>query len=338
MFKPKECINLSGFYEIPGYSRYCISKDGIVFNKVTSKTLRGSVNPDGYLHYRLTDDLGITLTYGRHRLLCTVFKFDKRFLDGYTLVVNHKNGKKGDDRLSNLEWTTQLENIHHAGWNGLSEKCQPIAVRDLDTGLVKIYSSIIDCARDLNVTKDFVNWRLKAGEHRLFPERKQYRSALKEGPWLEPEKSERDFSNKGTEKPLLTKNLLTGIVKTYPKMSMLASELDVPLSTLTTWLDKNDQPVIPGLLQIKRVSDSNNWRVVNDPYLEVELFTKRRVVKTLNAKTGELTIYMSAKECADANNISTTLLDYRLKKGFDKVNSDGFKYGYYNEFNNSHLG
>lgn len=330
MFKPKECVDMTGFFEIPGYSRYCINEAGVVFNKITSKVLTGSINPDGYCHYRLTDDLGVTLTYGRHRLLCMVFKYDKRLSDGYSLVVNHKNGIKGDDRLPNLEWTTQLENIHHAGWAGLSDKCQPIAVRDIDTGNVKIYSSIVECARDLKVTKDFVNWRLKAGEERLFPERKQYRSAFKEGPWLEPNQSERDFLNKGTEKPVFTRNLLTGKVKAYAKMSILAYELDMPLSTLTGWLDKNDQPVIPGMLQIKRASDVTAWRVVEDPYLEVELFTKRRVVKTLNVNTGELMVYMSAKECAIANSISVTLLNYRLKKGFDKVHPDGLKYGYYN--------
>lgn len=334
MSEPIECASKSGFFEIPNYSRYCINENGVVFNKVTSRYLKGSINPDGYFLYRLTDDLGVTLTFGRHRLLCTVFKFDNRLNSNIKLVVNHRNGVKGDDRLDNLEWITQLENIHHAGWNSLSLKCQPVAVRDIDSGKVTIYSSIIDCARELGVTKDFVNWRIKAGEGRLFPERKQYRSALINDEWINPDQTEMDFSNKGTEKPLVTRNLITGVIKAYPKMSLLSDELRVPLSTLTSWLDKEDQPVVPGMLQIARFHNLKKWRVVEDPYLEIELFTKRRIIKTLNPVSKETKIYMSAKDCATANNISPTLLDYRLKKGFDKIHSDGLQYGYYS---NSHI-
>jgi len=30
------------------------------------------------------------------------------------LVTNHKNGNKSDNRIENLEWTTQKKNVHHA--------------------------------------------------------------------------------------------------------------------------------------------------------------------------------------------------------------------------------
>ena len=40
--EPTEAVGYPGFYEIPGYSRYAISKNGEVLTKATGKTTTGS--------------------------------------------------------------------------------------------------------------------------------------------------------------------------------------------------------------------------------------------------------------------------------------------------------
>lgn len=44
----------------------------------------------------------------------------KSFFGDSPLVVNHKNGHKGDDHLDNLEYCTMSENANHAIRTGLS--------------------------------------------------------------------------------------------------------------------------------------------------------------------------------------------------------------------------
>lgn len=53
-----------------------------------------------------------------HRVVATLFIREPK--DGE--VINHKNGKKHDNSVENLEWVTQYENIQHSINTGLSKR------------------------------------------------------------------------------------------------------------------------------------------------------------------------------------------------------------------------
>ena len=88
-FYPKESSDYLGYYEIPGYSKYVISREGDVINKDKGTVLLGSINPAGYKNYRLTGNNKHIHTWGRHRLMGFVFKYPG--MDITDLVINHKN-------------------------------------------------------------------------------------------------------------------------------------------------------------------------------------------------------------------------------------------------------
>lgn len=326
--KIKQSNDFLGYFEIPGYSKYVINRTGDVLNIITNKKLKGSLNPDGYFVYRLTDDTGTTLTWGRYRLLGYVFKRPLGPISD--LVINHEDGDKGNDDLDNLEWCTYQENAEHAGRMGLTTKCIPISVRDVDTGEVIDYPSVTAYARTINLSKDAILYRLSRGERHVFPERKQYRFAKLTTPWIIPEDVDKTILANGTNKTILLRNVITDEVMTFSKLKDLANYLNISPSTVTLWLSKKNQPVLPGFYQIKLGWDLTPWRKVEDPKAELYKFiNSKKAVKITHVETGVSKVFDSAIQCANEMGLTASALNYRLKSTGSVVYNDGYTYDYY---------
>lgn len=99
-------------YKIPGFPNYTICKDGIVRGKEEKKQTLGK---NGYRYVTLYANNQSKKLY-IHRLLAELYipnPEKKR-------TVNHINGNKQNNCLTNLEWHTDSENIKHAYDNGLN--------------------------------------------------------------------------------------------------------------------------------------------------------------------------------------------------------------------------
>lgn len=327
---------IRNYYEIPGFSRYVISKTGEVKNIISEKDLQGSKNPDDYHNFRLLRDDGITITIGRHRLMAMAFVVSEGS-DFEDLVVNHIDGIKANNSIGNLEWTTYQGNIEHAGRMGLTTKCIPIDVMDAMSREVTSYPSIISCARALKTSKDAIIHRLRIGSGRVFPEGKIYRISAIEGPWPLVNDLEQALKANGLNKSIVVRDVKTGEIKEYKKISDFTREKNINPSTVSVWLNKPNQPVLPGYIQIKLGEDKTPWRIPDDPEFEMSFYNGFRAVEVLYPD-GQLRRFRTAKDCSEAIGIGTTLLNYRLKKGFEHQWPDGYRFRYLTSDVNGPLG
>lgn len=103
---------------------YDINKKGEVRNRETGLNINPS-EATGYLKYVLYVN-GKRICISIHRLLgCVFIPIPKSLIkNGYnqlSLVINHKDGNKKNNVLSNLEWTTPKGNMEHALRTGLCD-------------------------------------------------------------------------------------------------------------------------------------------------------------------------------------------------------------------------
>jgi hypothetical protein len=97
---------------------YYVTENGKVFSKKYGelRELKPSLTRRGYLQVILMINKK-RIRYSVHRLIAECYLPNSENKD----TVNHKDGIKTNNHVSNLEWCTQSENIRHAFANGLSK-------------------------------------------------------------------------------------------------------------------------------------------------------------------------------------------------------------------------
>jgi len=88
-------------------TRYSVEKDGRVYSHITNKYMNGSIGKNGYKKYLLTLPNHEKKALFAHRMVMETYcpNPNSKFLE-----INHIDGNKLNNDISNLEWTTRIEN------------------------------------------------------------------------------------------------------------------------------------------------------------------------------------------------------------------------------------
>ena len=136
------CEFKPGFFKVPGLP-FSASEEGLVYCYNRSEIPKsffdkGKVENNSYIQIS---------NFPAHRLIALTFL---EFPEGKTYedsIVNHKNGLKFDNHVSNLEWTDYPGNSIHAYQTGLRDENIRVKTFNVLNGEIRNFYSIWECAR-----------------------------------------------------------------------------------------------------------------------------------------------------------------------------------------------
>ena len=142
---------MENYKQILDYPNYEVSNLGNV-RRIGSVTLLKPIdNGKGYKTVHLSNDKGRRLCL-IHRLVMVVFNPIETTMD-----VNHKDGNKSNNTLSNLEWVTKSENTRHAHKTGLFASRNKLSIEQVKyIKSKKVPGSALSLAKEFNVQRSVI--------------------------------------------------------------------------------------------------------------------------------------------------------------------------------------
>ena len=140
---------------------YSIDINGIVYNELKGTIKKPTKLTIGYLMFDLYRNNKATKVY-LHRLIAEHFIHNDDPIN--KTQVNHKNGNKLDNSISNLEWISHGDNIRHAVQTGLREYTNWLTETEFLEKLEEVINgkSYYQLSTEIDYKVPFLSTKLKA--------------------------------------------------------------------------------------------------------------------------------------------------------------------------------
>lgn len=166
----KDVAGYEGLYQVSNlgrvksFGRYVRNRFGLVWRP--GRVLKGGKDNKGYLTVVLCDDKK-RHTFKIHKLVARTFvqNLDRK------PQVNHIDGNKQNNRVNNLEWCSQSENMAHAWETGLQKRTHKkndarsikIAQYTIDMRQVNVFPSMMEAERQTGINNASISRAVRLG-------------------------------------------------------------------------------------------------------------------------------------------------------------------------------
>ncbi|WP_368912292.1 HNH endonuclease [Proteus mirabilis] len=229
-----ESKEFPGYFIVPEVPEILVSKDDKVYNYNTGKFYDSYIGEVGYL---------IASSYFIHRLKALAFLPRPSGVNVSKLHVNHMDGNKLNNDISNLEWCTPSDNVTHAYMVGLRTDNIPLFIRDTVDGDTQVAYSLNEAARRLDITPSMLSMFLSKRRKSLLLGR--YVIKLETEEW--PDLKSLDI-NGMLIRPVCVKDIESGDIKIFTTIKECAGELGYKRQTINAHLKHRSHKAFKGLM------------------------------------------------------------------------------------------
>jgi len=214
---------------IPNYTRYAISKNGVVIDTLTNELVVQKKDHDGYIVvYIYSPSNKCNRNIKLHRILAMAWIPNEDY--GIRNIINHIDGVKSNNNINNLEWCTQQENSQHAHDTGLANDKIPMKIRNRYTKEITTFPSVSAMSKYLGMKHIIGNGYINKLPGYLFKNKYEIKYLSDDTAWFY-ENPDVDDSVNGKSIFLITVyNKDTGVSKIYNNTRIMCKKLKINVS------------------------------------------------------------------------------------------------------------
>lgn len=210
-----------GFRFIPQFSRYAISRDGVIIDTSTNDVVRISYSGEYPKVNIYNPDKNEYTQASVHRLVASAWVYNESYIS--KPIVNHIDGNKQNYHFKNLEWCDYKHNNNHAVISGLRNDNNIFKMKDIITKEIVIIHSFRKVCEFLNLPPDTkYNTIFRKRKNRLINDRYEIKQHNDNTPWL---MDTGDYLKRGMYRIIVT--MPNGEVRTYNDTRDMTKDLKI---------------------------------------------------------------------------------------------------------------